>query len=157
LGLILWFIYRLFNNERMNSDSTIVVADDDSDDIALLKYAFNEAEIRNPLCFVGNGEELLTLLKKAGTGEVTMPCLVLLDLNMPKIGGHEALKQIKENRELRTIPILVFSTSDFEDDIKLVYEMGAASYIVKPPRYADLLKLMKAIKDYWIDSVALPG
>jgi CheY-like chemotaxis protein len=141
----------------MNSYSTILVADDDNDDIALLKYAFNEAEIRNPLCFVGNGEELLTFLKKAGTGEVTMPCLVLLDLNMPKVSGHEALKQIKENPELRGIPILVFSTSDFEDDIKLVYKMGAASYIVKPPRYADLLKLIKAIKDYWIDSVTLPG
>jgi two-component system response regulator len=141
----------------MNSYSTILVADDDNDDIALLKYAFNEAEIRNPLSFVGNGEELLTFLKKAGTGELMMPCLVLLDLNMPKVGGHEALRQIKANPELSAIPVLVFSTSDFEDDIRQVYKLGAASYIVKPPRYADLLKLIKAIKDYWIDSVKLPG
>ena len=142
--------------EGMNTYSTILVADDDNDDVTLLKYAFKEAEIKNRISFVENGEELLDFLKLAEMEGIEMPCLVLLDLNMPKIGGHAALKLMKENPRWRRIPVLVFSTSDFEDDIKQVYDLGGASYIVKPPRYADLVKLVKAIKDYWIDSVALP-
>ena len=140
----------------MNAYSTILVADDDKDDTALLKYAFKEADIRNPVCFVDNGEELLDFLKSSELKGIEMPCIILLDLNMPKIGGHAALKLMKENSKWRKIPVLVFSTSDFEDDITQVYNLGAASYIIKPPRYADLLKLVKAIKVYWIDSVALP-
>jgi CheY-like chemotaxis protein len=139
----------------MNAYSTILVADDDNDDVTLLKYAFKEAEIKNPVSFVDNGEELIDFLKSAEVDGVEMPCVVLLDLNMPKIGGHAVLKLMKENPKWRRIPVLVFSTSDFEEDIKQVYDLGAASYIVKPPRYADLLKLVRAIKGYWIDSVAL--
>jgi two-component system response regulator len=139
----------------MNADSTILVADDDGDDVALLKYAFKEAEIKNPVCYVDNGEELLAFLKSADLNEIEMPSLVLLDLNMPKIGGHAVLKLMKDNPRWRRIPILVFSTSDFDEDIKQVYDLGGASYIVKPPRYADLLKLVIAIKGYWIESVAL--
>ena len=140
----------------MNAYSTILVADDDYDDVALLKYAFKEAEIKNHVCFVDNGEELLSFLKSADLEEVEMPCLVFLDLNMPKIGGHAVLKLMKENPRWRRIPVLAFSTSDFDEDIKQIYDLGGASYIVKPPRYADLVKLVKAIKAYWIDSVALP-
>ena len=74
---------------------------------------------------------------------------------MPKIGGHEALKLMKENSKWRGIPVLVFSTSDFKEDITQIYSLGAASYIIKPSRYANLLSLIKAIKDYWIESVTL--
>jgi CheY-like chemotaxis protein len=140
----------------MDTLSTILVADDDTDDIALLKYAFREAGISNPVSFVDDGEELLFFLRTADSEGGSMPHLVFMDLNMPKIGGHEALRLIKENPKWRSIPVLVFSTSDYKDDIKQVYELGAASYIIKPPRYADLLALIKAIKIYWIDSVSFP-
>jgi two-component system response regulator len=140
----------------MNTLITILIAEDDDDDTALLKYAFKEVGIINPLCFVEDGEELLEFLKSAEAGKVKMPGLIFLDLNMPKIGGHEALKLMKENLLWKDIPVLVFSTSDFKDDIKQVYALGAASYIVKPLRYSNLLTLAKVIKDYWIDSVTLP-
>jgi two-component system, response regulator len=140
----------------MNIQSTILIAEDDDDDTALLKYAFKEVGIKNPLSFVGDGEELLNYLKSADTGEAVMPGLIFLDLNMPKIGGHEALKLIKENIAWCGIPVLVFSTSDFKEDIKQVYALGAASYIVKPLRYSNLLILAKLIKEFWIESVSLP-
>ena len=76
----------------MTEQATILVADDDNDDTALLKYAFNEAGIKNPVRFVDDGEELLAFLKAADAGEHPLPSLIFLDLNMPKIGGHEALK-----------------------------------------------------------------
>jgi two-component system response regulator len=139
----------------MTEHSTILVADDDNDDVALLKYAFNEAGIKNSVRFVDDGEELLTFLKAADAGEHALPSLIFLDLNMPKIGGHEALKLMKENPRWKIIPVLVFSTSDFKDDIAQVYSMGASGYIIKPPRYANLLMLVKAIKDFWIDAVTL--
>jgi len=141
----------------MSDKLTILVADDDLDDTALLKYAFKETGIKNPVTFVDNGEELLSFLKSAEEGVNEFPCLIFLDLNMPKIGGHEALKIMKASPRWRSIPVLVFSTSDFKDDIAQVYDLGAAGYIVKPPRYADLLAVLKAIKAYWIDSVTLPS
>ena len=140
----------------MNAHYTILIAEDDEDDVALLKYAFKEAGIDNPLHFVDDGSELLSFLESIEVKEAGMPGLVFLDLNMPKVSGHEVLRLMKENPLWKSIPVLVFSTSDFKDDIKQVYSMGASGYVVKPRRFSELLTLAKVIKGYWIESVTLP-
>lgn len=139
---------------------TILMADDDKDDCLLVKDAFKESRLANELYFVENGEELLDFLyhrgKYQGVDASPRPGLILLDLNMPRKDGREALREIKMDPGLRSIPIVVLTTSSQEEDILRSYNMGANSYITKPVTFEGLVEVMKFLGKYWFEIVELP-
>lgn len=139
---------------------TILMADDDADDRQMTKDAFAENRLTNDLRFVENGVELMDYLYRRGKysdpRQSPRPGLILLDLNMPKMDGREALEEIKKDLNLRTIPIVVLTTSKQEEDIHRSYELHANSYITKPVTFEQLVKVMKDVQRYWLEIVELP-
>jgi two-component system response regulator len=112
------------------------------------------------LHFVEDGEELLDYLHRSGKfrGEkITRPNLIILDLNMPKVDGREALSHIKSNAILKRIPVIVLTTSRAEEDIVRTYDLGVNSFICKPVHYNDLVLVARDIGNYWFSTVSLPG
>ena len=140
---------------------SILVAEDDPDDRMLIKEAFDEARLINHVSFVGDGAELMERLRRtgrySGLPNSSLPGLVLLDLNLPKLDGREALKEIKEDSDLRRIPVVVLTTSSAEEDILCTYNLGVNSFIVKPVTYEGLIKIMRTLNEYWLQIVELPG
>ena len=139
---------------------TIVLADDDPDDRQLTQDAFAENRLANILHCVDDGEELMDYLHPRGQydrlrGEA-LPGLILLDLNMPRKDGREALKEIKADPELRRIPIVVLTTSKAEEDILRSYDLGVNSYVTKPVTFKSLVELIKVLGRYWFEVVELP-
>lgn len=138
----------------------ILMAEDDDSDRLFARKALEKAGVPNPLLTVGDGEELLDYLQRKGKyaagGEAPRPCIILLDLNMPRMDGREALKAIKSDQELRTIPVVVLTTSKSEEDILHCYQAGANSYIAKPVSFDGLLEVMRSLADYWLGTVDLP-
>jgi CheY-like chemotaxis protein len=139
---------------------TILVADDDLDDCLLIKAALTEARLTNDLRFVHDGEALLDYLYRRGSYTERInsprPGLILLDLNMPKKNGREALQEIKSVPYLRQIPIVVLTTSQVEEEIYRSYDLGASSFITKPVSFGALVEVMKALGRYWFELVELP-
>ena len=138
---------------------TILLADDDEEDRMLTSDALNESRVVNDLRFVEDGEDLLDYLYRRGkydADSAPRPGLILLDLNMPRKDGREALREIKADPDLRRIPIVVLTTSKAEEDIYRTYDLGANSFIAKPVKFESLVALMKEIKRYWIEIVELP-
>ena len=137
------------------------MADDDADDRLLAKDALAECKLPGELHFVEDGEELLDYLHRRGKysqlGNSPRPGLILLDLNMPRKDGREALREIKSNSELRKIPVVVLTTSKADTDIAQIYDLGANSFISKPVTFDSLVKVMRILGDYWCDIVELPG
>lgn len=138
----------------------ILMADDDADDRMLTKDALAESRVLNDLRFVEDGEELLDYLKGRGAytdkEQAPRPGLILLDLNMPKKDGREALKEIKADPDLRRIPIVVMTTSKAEEDVYRSYDLGASSFITKPVTFDRLVELMRTMGQYWVEFVELP-
>jgi two-component system response regulator len=138
----------------------ILMADDDADDRLLTRRALDESKVLNELHFVEDGEELLDYLYHRGEfadpANSPRPGLILLDLNMPRKDGREALAEIKADPELRRIPIVVMTTSKAEEDIYRSYDLGASSFITKPVTFDRLVDLMKTMGQYWIEFVELP-
>ena len=139
----------------------ILMADDDADDRLLAKDALAECKITGDLRFVENGEELIEYLHRRGkylqADSAPRPGLILLDLNMPKKDGREALKEIKVDPELRTIPVVILTTSRADTDIGRIYDLGANSFIAKPVSFDSLVDVMKTLCRYWFDIVELPA
>jgi len=139
----------------------ILMADDDADDRLLAKDALAECRLANELHFVENGEELLDYLHRRGKyvnlANSPRPGLILLDLNMPKKDGRESLKEIKDDPRLRTIPVVVLTTSRADTDISRIYELGANSFITKPVSFDSLVEVMKILGQYWFEIVELPS
>jgi CheY-like chemotaxis protein len=139
---------------------TILMADDDADDRLLTQEALQESRLANDLRFVSDGEELLDYLfrrgKYANPAASPTPGLILLDLNMPRKDGREALAEIKSHPKLRRIPVVVLTTSHAEEDIGRTYDLGANSYITKPVTFESMVSLMRALENYWIETVELP-
>lgn len=139
---------------------TILMADDDEDDCMLANEALAESRLANNLLFVRDGEELMDYLYRRGKyaqqSNSPRPGLILLDLNMPKKDGREALKEIKADPHLRSIPIVVLTTSKAEEDICRSYDLGANSFITKPVTFGSLVEVMKTIGKYWFEIVELP-
>ena len=135
----------------------ILIAEDDADDRFLLKAAFEENEYKDKLEFVENGVEMIEYLHKIATGgnEVLLPRFILLDLNMPKKDGREVLKEIKQNPNLNKIPIIIFSTTNNEQEMRRCYELGANSYITKPNSFESLIKTVAALRSYWVQTTAI--
>lgn len=138
----------------------ILVADDDPEDCMLIRDALDESRLANELHFVSDGEELLDYLHHRGTfADAALsprPGLVLLDLNMPKMDGREALEEIKHDPQLRQIPIVVLTTSKAEEDIFRSYDLGVNSYITKPVTFDSLVRVMRTLGKYWFEIVELP-
>jgi CheY-like chemotaxis protein len=139
---------------------TILIADDDPDDRRLTEEAFAENHLANDLRFVEDGEELLDYLhrrgKYAAEGVAPTPGLILLDLNMPRKDGREALQEIKSDPKLRTIRVVVMTTSKAEEDVLRSYNLSAASYITKPVTFDRLVEVIKTLGKYWLEIVELP-
>jgi CheY-like chemotaxis protein len=137
----------------------ILVADDDSEDCMLIKDAFKEGLLVNGLRFVEDGEELMDYLRHQGKykdpSSSPRPGIILLDLNMPKKDGREALKEIKSDPDLKAIPVVVLTTSKDEEDVLRSYNTGANSYITKPVTFAGLVNAIKALGKYWLEIVEL--
>ena len=139
----------------------ILMADDDDDDYVLTKKALIQSKLLNDLHRVRDGEELLDYLKCRGEYDNGRPCgrpgVILLDLNMPKKDGREALKEIKSDPALRDIPVIVFTTSKAEEDIYRSYQLGVNSFITKPVTFEGLLQVVQAFGKYWFEIVELPA
>lgn len=139
---------------------TILVADDDADDRLMIKDALVENRLANNLYFVENGEELMDYLLHRGRftspASSPVPGLILLDLNMPKKDGREALNEIKNHPKLKGIPIVVLTTSKAEEDIYKTYNMGVNSFISKPVTFDSLVSITRDLGRYWFEIVELP-
>lgn len=150
----------LYRNEDFQS-VTILMADDDEDDRLMAEEALREAKLLNPIRFVKHGEELLDYLYFRGEytdrDSAPRPGLILLDLNMPRKDGREAIREIKEDPELKLIPIVVLTTSEAEEDIYRTYDLGVNSYITKPVAFEGLVEVMKNIATYWFNIIKLPS
>ncbi|MEM6314775.1 MAG: response regulator [Planctomycetota bacterium] len=135
----------------------ILLADDDPDDRLLAADALRESRLLNELHCVDDGEELLDFLYKRGKhANAPRPGLILLDLNMPRKDGREALREIKADPELSSIPVVVLTTSKAEEDILRTYDIGVSSFILKPVTFTALVEIMESIGEYWFQLVALP-
>jgi len=138
----------------------ILMADDDEDDRLLTLDALKESRVLNNLFCVEDGVELLEFLRREGKysdpKDSPRPSLILLDLNMPRMDGREALQEIKADPALRGIPVVILTTSKEEEDMLRGYDLGCASYITKPVNFEGLVDLMRTLGRYWIEFVELP-
>lgn len=145
---------------RDNLPIRILVADDDADDRMMIKDAFDEAKLGNPVDFVEDGVQLLEYLRREGKYSKfaghPFPGFVLLDLNMPRKDGRTALQEIKNDAALHRIPIIILTTSKAEEDIIKTYNLGVNSFICKPVSFEKLVDIVKTVGHYWIEIVALP-
>ena len=137
----------------------ILVAEDDADDCRLMQDAFTESGFNGVVRFVGDGEELMDRLLHRGRHANTdspRPDLILLDLNMPRKDGREALAEIRRHSEFCRLPVVIFTTSKADTDISRVYELGANSFVTKPAAFDTLISTVKSITSYWFGIVELP-
>ena len=138
----------------------ILIADDDSDDRQMIKEAFEENNFSSDFFFVEDGEDLVDYLNCKGkySNDKTERCpdLILLDLNMPKKDGREALREIKSDPGLKSIPIIVMTTSKLKDDVVRSYNMGVNCFISKPTTYSELIEVTRSIIKYWFEVAQLP-
>jgi CheY-like chemotaxis protein len=141
--------------------TVLLMAEDDSDDRLLVKDALDESGWQGELRFVENGEELLDYLlhrgKYSAAAAAPSPGLILLDLNMPRKDGREALREIKDNSDLCRIPVVILTTSTARTDISRTYELGANSFISKPTQFDALVDVMRVLRQYWFSTVSLPN
>lgn len=140
----------------------ILLAEDDSDDRLLILDAISDCGWPGELRCVDNGEELLDYLGRKGKfthkppSETPRPGLILLDLNLPRKDGRQALREIRANPAFRRLPVVVLTTSKADTDISNVYELGANSFITKPVQFEDLVNVIRTLCSYWFSIVALP-
>lgn len=138
----------------------MLIAEDDAEDRMLIQEALDESSLKSNIQFVENGEELMDYLqnrdKFADKERFPSPGLILLDLNMPKKDGREALKEIKADEALKHLPIVVLTTSKAEEDVLKTYNLGVNSFISKPVTFTALVDVMKTLSKYWFEIVELP-
>ena len=138
----------------------LMMADDDPDDREFVREAFDECGFEGDFRYVEDGADLVDYLTHSGRfeerEEVPVPDLILLDLNMPRMDGKEALAFIKSREELRRIPIVVLSTSDSEEDIRKTYDLGVNSFVTKPSCFDEIVKMAPGLHRYWLEIVQLP-
>ena len=148
--------------ERSGRSIRILMADDDEDDRDLTRDALQDATFIDDMQFVVDGRDLIDYLRRAGpyassqAEERPWPSLILLDLNMPRMDGREALAEIKADSELRRIPVVVLTTSNDERDVRHAYDLGANSYITKPVTGSKLNTVLTRLAEYWAEIVVLP-
>ena len=146
------------SNELIHSrPAEVLLAEDNDDDVELTRQGFRLAKLLVNLHRVGDGEQCLAFLRKQGEYEnVPTPDLILLDLNMPKMSGREVLAEIVKDEHLRSLPVVVLTTSEQEEEVLKLYKMRCSSYIVKPVDFDKFLKVVRTIAEYWFTVVVLP-
>jgi CheY-like chemotaxis protein len=146
--------------DKRSKPITILMADDDPDDRQLTREAFEESKLSNDLRFVEDGEELLDYLYRRGNysdpESSPRPSIILLDLNMPRRDGREALQIIRSDPQMRPIRVIIMTTSKAEEDMLRSYDLSAASYITKPVTFERLVDVVRALGKYWLEIVELP-
>lgn len=147
--------------ERLRKGVTILLADDDEEDRMLTREALRDSRLADDMRFAVDGEDLMLYLRHEGAyagdpAAAPRPGIILLDLNMPKKDGREALAEIKADPSLRHIPVVVLTTSQAEEDILRSYDLGVNSFITKPVTFPGLLEVMRAWSRYWLEIVDLP-
>jgi CheY-like chemotaxis protein len=145
--------------EKFSRHFNIVIAEDDEDDYLLIAEAFNKVEGVGSIHWVKDGEELLNHLnsyENSGDAQEKKTSLIILDLNMPKKDGREALEEIKAHPKHKNIPVVVLTTSQADPDINQAYQLGANSFIQKPFKYTDFKYAMETLQKYWLTIVKLP-
>jgi CheY-like chemotaxis protein len=141
--------------------NTILLVEDEENDVFFLKYAFKEVGILNPLQVAEDGQEAMDYL--SGHGEYAdreqfpLPCLILLDLKLPRVMGFEVLQWIREQPALKTLVVIILTSSHLEPDIEKAYELGANAYLVKPSTPPELRGIAAAIKEFWLELNYTPG
>jgi CheY-like chemotaxis protein len=146
--------------KAVNEPIVILMAEDDPDDLMLAEEALQESRLANDLHWVKDGVELLDYLYQSGNYEhqpAPRPGIILLDLNMPRMDGREALEKIKKDPSLRSIPVVVLTTSKTEEDILRTYQLGVSGFITKPVSFEGLVDIMQSLGRYWFQIVELPG
>lgn len=143
---------------KKNSQNNILIVEDDEDDYFLIKEAMEMAHMDYRHSWVKDGEELMNYLHrlKKGGKDGTNPSLIILDLNLPKKSGREALSEIKSNPELRSIPVLILTTSNAKEDISRSYDLGVNSFVQKPLRFEQMVEFFSVMNKYWFHFVKLP-
>ncbi|HUQ81750.1 MAG TPA: response regulator [Gemmatimonadaceae bacterium] len=144
---------------EMTDSITILMADDDADDRMLAEDAMKESRLSNTFRCVEDGQELMDYLTRRGryaTEDAPRPGLILLDLNMPKKDGRQALQEIKSDPDLRRIPVVILTTSKTEEDVLRSYDLGANSFISKPVTFDGLVDIVRTLGNYWFRIVELP-
>ncbi|MFO8007823.1 MAG: response regulator [Candidatus Brocadiia bacterium] len=139
----------------------VLLVEDDPDDVEITRRAFERGRIANPLYIVRDGEEALEFLQHTGRyegcdGEAPRPGLILLDLNLPRVDGREVLRQIKQDAQLRRIPVVVLTTSSEDDDVMACYDDGANTYITKPVEFDKFIQAVITIGQYWLSVAEIP-
>jgi CheY-like chemotaxis protein len=144
-------------NDSYMSEYPILLVEDNSNDIVVTKRAIEKGKIHNKVYVAQNGEEAIDFFKKRGKfKDVPTPALVLLDLKMPKVDGFEVLKEIKGDENLKSIPIIVLTSSERDKDIECAYKLGCNSYIVKPVNFENFIKKVTEIEEYWLIISKIP-
>jgi len=142
-----------------NQAFSILIAEDDSDNCVLVQTAFRQVDMPYNLYSVSDGHELLNFLRNQGryldSDAAPRPDLVLLDLNMPRKDGRQALAEMKADPNLRGIPVVVLSNSGLQEDILHTYDLGGAGYIIKPPTLEGMVEVVKVLNQYWFEVVEL--
>lgn len=148
-------------NGKTAKPITILMAEDDPDDRQMTREAFAESHLNNDLRFVEDGVELMDYLcrrgKYADPASSPFPGLLLLDLNMPRMDGREALREIKKDPRLRNLRVVILTTSKAEEDIHRSYDLSATSYISKPVTLSALIDVIRTMGKYWLEIVELPN
>ncbi len=138
----------------------VLLVEDDPDDVAITRRAFERGRIANPLYVVRDGEEALEFLRHTGRyandGRAPRPGLILLDLNLPRMDGREVLRRIKQDAGLKRIPVVVLTTSSEDDDVTACYEDGANTYITKPVEFDKFIEAVITIGQYWLSIAEIP-
>jgi CheY-like chemotaxis protein len=140
---------------------TILLADDDEEDRELTRDALRHAHLANDIQSVVDGQDLMDYLRREGSyadpADSPRPGIILLDLNMPKKDGREALAEIKADEDLRRIPVVVLTTSKDEEDVFATYDLGVSGFVTKPVTFAGLVEVMRTWTRYWFEVVELPN
>ena len=139
---------------------TVLLVEDNPRDVRLTQRAFQQAGLPHDLRVVRDGDEALAYLHREGAyqepGIAPRPDVVLLDLNLPRMGGHELLREVKQDSRLKQVPIIVLTTSERPDDVRLAYEAGANAYLLKPVEFSRFTEVIGQLGKFWLEIVELP-
>jgi two-component system, chemotaxis family, response regulator Rcp1 len=135
---------------------SILLVEDNPDDVEITRRALERGRVRNELTVARDGQEALDILSAAKNGEARCPGLILLDLNLPKVDGREVLEKIKADPKLKRIPVVVLTVVTCEEDVVRSYDLGVNTFISKPVRFEDFIKVVTTIKEYWLLIATLP-